>query len=528
MSLQDKFTYPLQLSTVSVPLALISCNVLLNWVYRNPMLLVCSTTVTIALIAVVHYLLDIYYAGWVPQTYKGYRTPPGPEFRPIVGQFITHFLQPNLHEMLKDEREKYGNVHSVQFGQTAGYMVHTRDLTKQLFDDAKNSKVVLRTDFQDTRYAFGRDKDILISNLEPWKVNRKGFTIAMAAVHKAMGGHLAYLSKIAEEEAISVRMRVSGGKPFVVSEEFIETTFNILVRTLVGRLATPEEKAVIVQLQSEFPRPCLAEIFHKIPECIIDKLFDNRHQQVKVMVDSINAILDDWIAQPTGKQCLIALLKEDDTIEEISLRGMVMNMFVAGYDSVKYHMTWYLHLITMYPKVQQRLQYLLYHDEKEYLVYFNQVYREVMRYRPIMLSGIWYKTTEDVILNDKDQKYIIPAKSYAFYNTYQIHHNTEFWDDPEKFRPSRFKKDGGVSDEDYAVNYVGFFLGKRRCLGEKMAVDEIKTVITELLRHHSFVSDIPLNDDTFVQTIMAQKPFHLRAVEKNIVDTLCSIEEADQ
>jgi methyl farnesoate epoxidase/farnesoate epoxidase len=513
MALQDFFRYPVKSSTIVIPTIAVCLYLLFVWAYNIVSLTILATAFTSTFLYAYHRLLSIIFAGWLPEKIGDYTVAPGPEFKPFVGHFLSLFVQPDLHIRLIDLGKQYGNIIKLQFGPTPAFIVRTRKLTQKLFDSKDNKEIVLRTDFFDTAYTFGRDKDILISNGEAWNVNRKGFHKAMLGIHAASEGVQSYLNRTIEEEAVKVRQRVSNGKPFIVSEEFIETTFNILVRSLVGRLATPEEKAVIVQLQTEFPRPCLAEIFHTIPEFLIDKMFENRHAQVKVMVDDINKILDEWISHPTGDECLIARLKKANGVDEISLRGMVMDMFVAGYDSVKYHMTWYLHLITMHPEVQQKLQYLLEHDPREYDEYFNQVYKEVMRYRPIMLSGIWYKNTEDIILEEDGVNYIFPKKSYLFYDTWAIHHNKEFWGDPENFRPDRFGP-GGVSSTDFTQNYIGFFLGRRSCLGEKMAKEEIKEVITELIRHHTFVSDVPMDDHTFVQTIMAQKPFYLRATEK--------------
>lgn len=462
--------------------------------------------VSVIISITLYYLYKIYNTGKLPKFYKGHPVPPGPEFRPFVGHLLSDITQPDLHKRLEKLGEKYGDIIQLQFGQRSAFIVRTYALVKELFENNKDT--VIRTDYIDTRYAFGPNKDILISNGESWKINRGAFHRSMTTLHSAN-----VIDKITQDEANKLVAKLSNGKPFIVSEEFINLTFNVLVRSMLGRLPTEDEKSVIVQLQTEFPRPSLSEIIPTIP--YLDEIFPNRHEEVKVMVDKINEILYNWVDNPVGDQCMLYLLNKIDKVDTMSKRGMMMDMFVAGYDSVKFHMTWFLHLIVMYPKVQQRLQYLLKHDRDEYKLYFNKVYKEVFRYRPIMLSGIWYKNTEDIVLESNG--YILPKDSFLFYDTWSIHHNKEFWKDPENFRPSRFSEDE-ITQEQFSKNYIGFFLGRRSCLGEKMSRKEIEITITTLLENYTFVSDVPLNDHTFVQTIMAQHPFYLRPTPLNIVN----------
>lgn len=447
-----------------------------------------------------YYLYDIWNSGKLPEKYKGHPVPPGPEGKPIVGHLFTHFTQPDLHKRLEKLGEEYGDIIQLRFGGHPAFVVRSMPLVHELF--VENSATVIRTDYEDTRYAFNRDKDILISNGEPWKINRGAFHRAMSSMHS-----IRLIDEISQDEANKLVISLADGSPFIVSDKFIDLTFNTLIRAMLGRVATPEEKAVIVKLQTEFPKPCLSEIMPKVP--FLDKVFETRHEQVRKMVDEINVILDDWVENPVGTDCMLYRLRKFDKVDIQSRRGMIFDMFVAGYDSVKYHMTWFLHLITMYPDVQRRLRTLLGKSQEEYDKYYEMVSKEVFRYRPIMLSGIWYKNTQDIVLNSG---YIIPEGSFLFYDTWAIHHNKLFWKDPEVFNPDRFAE-GGVSQADFEKNYIGFFIGGRSCLGKKMSHIQIKTVITTLLKHYEFVSDIPMNDHTFVRTIMAQDPFYLRPIK---------------
>lgn len=470
--------------------------------------------VTLAL-GVYAYGYLVYSAGWLPDTYKGHLVPKGPFFKPIVGHLFDIFMRPDLHTYLEQLNDQYNRpgILKFQFGQSPAFVIDDMALIKEIFDSRKPEHAgrVVRVDFADSNYAFGRNHDILISNADAWKTNRSAFEIALKSLNsKSVGTLHSTIERIIQYECENVCQLISDGKPFVPNDRFIDMTFKVICRMMVGRIATPEEKAAIVVLQTDFPKMSLSEIVHRVPDFLLNPMFGNRHEETRIMVDKINAVVDDWIQNPASDDCIIAIMKTNGT-DPKSIRGMVMDMFVAGYDSVKFHMVWFVHLITMHPEVQQRLQSLLINGLRdEYEKYLDMVYKEVMRYRPIMLSGFWYQNTRDIIVSHKNASYILPKYSYLFYNTWAIHHDKAFWGDPENFRPDRFGP-GGVSAEDRLKHYIGFFTGRRACMGEVFARLQIKTLMTSLLDRFSFESDVPLNDDTFVQVIMAQKPFYLRA-----------------
>lgn len=53
--------------------------------------------------------------------------------------------------------------------------------------------------------------------------------------------------------------------------------------------------------------------------------------------------------------------------------------------------------------------------------------------------------------------YLIPKDTHVLPNLYAIHMDPNLWDDPDKFNPSRFLKNGKVTRPDY---FIPFSVGK--------------------------------------------------------------------
>lgn len=63
----------------------------------------------------------------------------------------------------------------------------------------------------------------------------------------------------------------------------------------------------------------------------------------------------------------------------------------------------------------------------------------------------------------------------------------KLWDEPEKFKPERFIKNGKVQKPDYFLPFGG---GKRSCMGYKMVQLIGFSVLSNLLQTYTF-SQIP-------------------------------------
>jgi len=67
-------------------------------------------------------------------------------------------------------------------------------------------------------------------------------------------------------------------------------------------------------------------------------------------------------------------------------------------------------------------------------------------------------------------------------NLYAVHNDKEIWGDPETFRPERYlTKDGKEIDKNHP-KVIPFSIGKRQCLGEVLARNNIFLFLTSLFQ----------------------------------------------
>ncbi len=94
---------------------------------------------------------------------------------------------------------------------------------------------------------------------------------------------------------------------------------------------------------------------------------------------------------------------------------------------------------------------------------------EALRYTSIVPLGVSHRVTADVEICG----YAIPSGSHIKPNLWALHHDPEFWIDPENFRPERFMGGSGElvsADHPHRKHLLPFGAGTRVCLGESMAL----------------------------------------------------------
>lgn len=86
--------------------------------------------------------------------------------------------------------------------------------------------------------------------------------------------------------------------------------------------------------------------------------------------------------------------------------------------------------------------------------------------------------------------YFVEKGSIVFPNNFEMNTSPSLWDEPTKFMPERFLKDGGLKKPEY---FIPFSTGKRACVGSKVVANVAFLVITNLLQRYdiSLVQEKP-------------------------------------
>ena len=93
---------------------------------------------------------------------------------------------------------------------------------------------------------------------------------------------------------------------------------------------------------------------------------------------------------------------------------------------------------------------------------------EVLRKSSIAPIGVFHEAVSDT----KFHGYDIPKGTWVGSNIYAVHHSPEHWGNPQAFNPQHFlSADGKSLKRSEAL--LAFSVGKRACLGETLARDEL-------------------------------------------------------
>lgn len=184
---------------------------------------------------------------------------------------------------------------------------------------------------------------------------------------------------------------------------------------------------------------------------------------------------------------LLIKLKHRKLITQKEYLGNVEGLIIAGYETTSTTLIYTLWAIAKHVDIQHKLrdQLQLHGHESKYL---EQVVYESMRLYPAVPCFVSRVATKTVEINGL----VIPEGTEVMYNAYVMNLNTIFWNEPERFDPDRFEGADGT-EIGQSIYFSPFGFGERRCLGYKLAMLEMKIVLSELILRYRLTLKSPQN-----------------------------------
>jgi cytochrome P450 len=171
---------------------------------------------------------------------------------------------------------------------------------------------------------------------------------------------------------------------------------------------------------------------------------------------------------------LLLRARDDDgsVFTERELRDVAINVFAAGFETTALTLAWALYLLSRYPEAGRRIRAEVAevvgegHVGAEHvaaLAFTESVIKESMRlFPPGWLVG------REALRDYELDGYRIRRGTQVFILPYLMHHNREYFDDPERFVPERWLSDSIQRLPRYA--YFPFGGGARICIGKHFAM----------------------------------------------------------
>ena len=216
-----------------------------------------------------------------------------------------------------------------------------------------------------------------------------------------------------------------------------------------------------------------------------NRRYESANARMHTLTDRI---IDEYRNTSEVREDMLAMLldaKDEETGEAMSdqeIHDEVLNIIVAGFETVATMSAWILYLIARRPAIQDRV-----HAEVERVVdgrpprfadvaamhYVRCLTEEAMRvYPPVWL--VIRTSTAPTTLGDA----AIPSGATVLFSPYMLHHDPRTFPDPDVVDPDRWQ---AGSRPNTRGAYVPFGAGSRRCIGSAFAMAEIAVILATIV-----------------------------------------------
>ncbi|QRV92903.1 cytochrome P450 family protein [Ceratobasidium sp. AG-Ba] len=217
---------------------------------------------------------------------------------------------------------------------------------------------------------------------------------------------------------------------------------------------------------------------------------------------------------------------DEDTKEHI--KCIASTFYAAGSDTTVSVVQSFFLAMALYPEIQAKakaeMQAYTEHKwardgtrsmivpaDRPNLPYTSALVREILRWHPIVpLVGHRSSDQDDNSVVVEGKTYRIPARCHVLSNVWQILHDPEVYEDPDRFMPERFLVENPPPDpENYAFGF-----GRRSCPGMHIAQQSMWISISNLLANFTITKSKDANGQDIIPqelytngTVSHPKPF---------------------
>ncbi|XP_076179782.1 cytochrome P450 18a1 isoform X1 [Ptiloglossa arizonensis] len=434
--------------------------------------------------------------------------PPGPWGVPVFGYLP--FLKGDVHLRYGELAKKYGPMFSARLGTQLVVVLSDHRTIRDTF---RREEFTGRphTEFINILGGYG----IINTEGAMWKDQRKFLHDKLRSFGMTYmgGGKKIMESRIMREVRMFLRgLAMRGGAPMDVSASLGMSISNVICSIIMGvrfQHGDARFKRFMDLIEEGFKLfgsmvavnfipvlrylPCLQKIRNKISEnrSEMADFFQEAVDQHRATFDksTVRDLVDAYLleiekAKGEGRAAMLFQGKNHDR----QMQQILGDLFSAGMETVKTTLEWAMILMLHHPEaaiaVREELDQVVGRsrmpalEDLPFLPVTEATILEVLRRSSVVPLGTTHATTREVTLNG----YTIPAGSQVVPLLHAVHMDSELWEEPEEFRPSRFlSAEGKVQKPEY---FMPFGVGRRMCLGDVLARMELFLFFSSLM--HTF------------------------------------------
>ncbi|MCA9010764.1 MAG: cytochrome P450 [Planctomycetaceae bacterium] len=217
--------------------------------------------------------------------------------------------------------------------------------------------------------------------------------------------------------------------------------------------------------------------------------YDDLLVQAEELEQSVQEMFQTHRGTQHNRLNILSLLfeaqKSQEQLTDNKLIGHATLLFAAAHLTTAHTFSWTLFLLSQHPEVLRKLQAELIRnvsgdvpglEELDRLPYLDAVIKESMR----VLPASSYSQRVAVEPTSLGPVRMNPGTPVIF-SQYITHHRADLFEDPDRFIPERWAT---ITPSPY--EYLPFGAGPRMCIGAPLAMAEIRTALTVMLKRFNF------------------------------------------
>ncbi len=331
---------------------------------------------------------------------------------------------------------------------------------------------------------------------DAWRRQRR--IVAPAFQRAKIEAMVPHLVAGADELVTRWARRHAGGAFFDATPDLSKVAFDVVCRAMFATDA--REHADTFHRHAVFAASYAQYLFdHVFPLPLW--LPSARNRRLKAALSWVRGFVHGLIAQhraqappPNDLLGLLMAVRDEETgaaLRDDELYDELMTFVNAGHETTAAALGWALYEIGRDPALRARLHAevdaQLAHETPTLaglarLDLLGRTIRETLRLHP---PG--WAIPREAKEQDEIDGVLIPRGATAMIAVYHLHRHPEFWSEPERFDPDRWREDRG--EPEHPCAYLPFGLGGRRCIGEDFALLELRAVLARLLQRFELETD---------------------------------------
>ncbi|KDP25063.1 hypothetical protein JCGZ_22598 [Jatropha curcas] len=484
------------------------------------------------LIALLVFVATVVIKLWKRPTIANNNPPPGPWKLPLIGNLHNLFGRDQPHHRLRDLAGKYGAVMGFQLGQVPTVVISSAEIAKQVLKTHEFQFIDRPSLLAADIVLYNRSDIIFAPYGDYWRQIKK------IAILELLSSKRVQSFKSVREEEVSSFFKFlysKAGSPVNLSRTLLSLTNGIIAKTSIGKKCKRQEEiiAVITDAIKATGGFSVADVFPSFKFLHIITGISSTIRRIHREADTIlEEIMDEHKANNESKNEPDNIL---DVLLDIQQRGnlefpltadnikaIILEMFGAASDTSSVTIEWAMSEMMKNPwtmkKAQEEVREVfngtgdVSEASLQELQYLKLVIKETLRLHP-PLTLIPRECNQKCQINEYD----IYPKTRVLVNAWAIGRDPNWWTDPERFDPERFRC-GSVDFKGTDFEFIPFGAGKRMCPGITMAMANIELILAQLLYHFNW----ELPGKAKPETLDMSESFGLavkRKVELNLIPT---------